>query len=83
MIKGERHYEVVKKQFRSMRSGKEIDSAEDFQKFRKEMIWKIILSKDNLYIQKEIDGAIAKTIHRPSAALQSPYVQVSTGDLKS
>ncbi|MED6225462.1 hypothetical protein PIB30_093937 [Stylosanthes scabra] len=58
-------------------------STEELQKFRKEIIWKIILSKENLYVQKAIDGAISTTIHRPSAALQSPYVQVSTGDLKS
>ncbi|MED6174314.1 hypothetical protein PIB30_067941 [Stylosanthes scabra] len=58
-------------------------STEDLQKFRKEMIWQIILSKENLYVQKAIDGAKFTTIHRPSAALQSPYVQVSTRDLKS
>ncbi|MED6161938.1 hypothetical protein PIB30_065578 [Stylosanthes scabra] len=172
MIKGDWHYEVVRKQFRSMRNGKEIDLltsmfraynddyidtrtrrphsitslvtddhlklidktklithryifalvlyakhwwmyildkekkifyvldsknkispsqertrinkfAEELQKFRKEIIWQIILSKENLYIQKAIDGAISTTIHRPSAVLQSPYVQVSTEDLKS
>ncbi|MED6136006.1 hypothetical protein PIB30_051925 [Stylosanthes scabra] len=44
-------------------------SMEDLQKFRKEMIWQIILSKENLYVLKAIDGPISTTIHRPSAAL--------------
>ncbi|MED6152529.1 hypothetical protein PIB30_092949 [Stylosanthes scabra] len=56
--------------------------AEDLQRFRNEIIWQIILSKDNLHVQKAIQGAIDTTIHRPSVALQSPYVQVNTEELK-
>ncbi|MED6115755.1 hypothetical protein PIB30_093747 [Stylosanthes scabra] len=48
-------------------------STVDLQGFRKEIIWKIVLSEENLYVQKAIDGAISTTIHRPSTALQSPY----------
>ncbi|MED6141097.1 hypothetical protein PIB30_099990, partial [Stylosanthes scabra] len=55
---------------------------EDLQGFRNEIIWQIILSKQNLHIQKAIQGAIETTIHRPSAALRSPYIQVNTEDLK-
>ncbi|MED6199929.1 hypothetical protein PIB30_080443 [Stylosanthes scabra] len=57
-------------------------STEDHERFRNEIIWQIILSKDNLHVQKAIQGAIDTTIHKPSTALQSPYVQVNTEELK-
>ncbi|MED6188041.1 hypothetical protein PIB30_082215 [Stylosanthes scabra] len=57
-------------------------SIEDLQGFKNEIIWQIILSKQNLQIQKAIQGAIETTIHKPSAALRSPYVQVNTDELK-
>ncbi|MED6112991.1 hypothetical protein PIB30_066912 [Stylosanthes scabra] len=57
-------------------------STEDLQGFRNEIIWQIILSKQNLHIQKAIQGAIETTIHKPSATLRSPYVQVNTDELK-
>ncbi|MED6162583.1 hypothetical protein PIB30_071878 [Stylosanthes scabra] len=57
-------------------------STEDLQGFRNEIIWQIILSSQNLHIQKAIQGAIETTIHKPSAALRSPYVQVNTDELK-
>ncbi|MED6190373.1 hypothetical protein PIB30_105213, partial [Stylosanthes scabra] len=55
---------------------------EDLQRFRNDIIWQIILSSQNLHIQKAIQGAIDITIHKPSAALRSPYVQVNTDELK-
>ncbi|MED6170919.1 hypothetical protein PIB30_035790 [Stylosanthes scabra] len=57
-------------------------SMEDLQRFRNDIIWQIILSSQNLLIQKAIQGAIETTIHKPSAALRSPYVQVNTDELK-
>ncbi|MED6151102.1 hypothetical protein PIB30_079077 [Stylosanthes scabra] len=57
-------------------------STEDLQRFRNDIIWKIILSPQNLHIQKAIQGAIETTIHKPSAALRSPHVQVNTDELK-
>ncbi|MED6163079.1 hypothetical protein PIB30_076493 [Stylosanthes scabra] len=36
------------------------ESTEDLQRFRNEIIWQIILSKDNLHVQKAIRGAIEK-----------------------
>ncbi|MED6162944.1 hypothetical protein PIB30_075244 [Stylosanthes scabra] len=57
-------------------------STEDLQRFRNDIIWQIILSSQNLHIQKAIQGAIKTTIHKPSAALRSPYVQVNTDELK-
>ncbi|MED6136304.1 hypothetical protein PIB30_054791 [Stylosanthes scabra] len=57
-------------------------STEDLQGFRNEIIWQIILSSQNLHIQKAIQGAIETTIHKLSAALRSPYVQVNTDELK-
>ncbi|MED6199255.1 hypothetical protein PIB30_074197 [Stylosanthes scabra] len=58
-------------------------STEDLQGFRNDIIWQIILSSQNLHIQKAIQGAIETTIHKPSAALRSPYVQVNTDELKN
>ncbi|MED6141274.1 hypothetical protein PIB30_101699 [Stylosanthes scabra] len=57
-------------------------STEDLQWFRNDIIWQIILSSQNLHIQKAIQGAIETTIHKPSAALRSLYVQVNTDELK-
>ncbi|MED6182731.1 hypothetical protein PIB30_031376 [Stylosanthes scabra] len=57
-------------------------STEDLQGFRNEIIWQIILSSHNQHIQKAIQGAIETTIHKSSAALRSPYVQVNTDELK-
>ncbi|MED6174497.1 hypothetical protein PIB30_069586 [Stylosanthes scabra] len=57
-------------------------STEDLQRFRNDIIWQIILSSQNLLIQKAIQGAIETTIHKPSAVLQIPYVQVNTDELK-
>ncbi|MED6187772.1 hypothetical protein PIB30_079636 [Stylosanthes scabra] len=57
-------------------------STEDLQRFRNDIIWQIILSSQNLHIQKAIQEAIKTTIHKPSAALRSPYVQVNTDELK-
>ncbi|MED6163340.1 hypothetical protein PIB30_078921 [Stylosanthes scabra] len=61
-----------------------IDSwtTEDLQRFRKEMIWQMMLSNKNLYIDKAIEGAKSIRIQKPSAALQNPFLQVSTEDLK-
>ncbi|MED6176743.1 hypothetical protein PIB30_091150, partial [Stylosanthes scabra] len=58
-------------------------TTEELQGFRGEMILRMILSKENLYIDKAIEGANSIRIQKPSAALQSPFLQVSTGDLKS
>ncbi|MED6148806.1 hypothetical protein PIB30_056377, partial [Stylosanthes scabra] len=57
-------------------------STEDLQRFRNDVIWQIILSSQNLHIQKVIQGAIETTIHKPSAVLRSPYVQVNRDELK-
>ncbi|MED6140683.1 hypothetical protein PIB30_095721 [Stylosanthes scabra] len=57
-------------------------STEDLQRFRNNIIWQIILSSQNLHIQKAIQRAIETTIHKPLAALRSPYVQVNTDELK-
>ncbi|MED6195028.1 hypothetical protein PIB30_034266 [Stylosanthes scabra] len=47
-----------------------------------EIIWQIILSSQNLHMQKAIQEAIKTIIHKPSTALRSPYVQVNTDELK-
>ncbi|MED6121892.1 hypothetical protein PIB30_034424 [Stylosanthes scabra] len=57
-------------------------TTEKLQEFRNELISEIILSKSNKLIEDAIQGAMEKTIHKPSAALQSPYVQVTTEELK-
>ncbi|MED6107137.1 hypothetical protein PIB30_011152 [Stylosanthes scabra] len=41
----------------------------------------ILVGKSNMLSQKAIEGALGTTIHRPSAALQSPYVQVTMEEL--
>ncbi|MED6110834.1 hypothetical protein PIB30_046524 [Stylosanthes scabra] len=56
---------------------------DDLQRFRKEMIWRMILSNKNLYIDKAIEGENSIRIQKTSAALQSLFIQVSTEDLKS
>ncbi|MED6209421.1 hypothetical protein PIB30_054530 [Stylosanthes scabra] len=56
--------------------------AEKLQEFRSEIISAIILSKSNKLIEGAIQGAMETTIHKPSAVLQSPYVQVTTEELK-
>ncbi|MED6121965.1 hypothetical protein PIB30_035203 [Stylosanthes scabra] len=56
--------------------------AEKLQEFRNEIISGIILSKSNKLIKGAIHGAMETTIHKPSAALQSPYVQVTMEELK-
>ncbi|MED6140354.1 hypothetical protein PIB30_092358 [Stylosanthes scabra] len=54
---------------------------EQLQEFMNEIISEILLSKSNKLIGKAIPGVIDATIHKPSAALQSPYVQVTTEEL--
>ncbi|MED6196527.1 hypothetical protein PIB30_048311 [Stylosanthes scabra] len=56
--------------------------AEKLEEFRNEIISAIILSKSNKLIEGAIQGVMGTTIHKPSAALQSPYVQVTTEELK-
>ncbi|MED6125534.1 hypothetical protein PIB30_069364 [Stylosanthes scabra] len=56
----------------------EVVEKEQLQEFRNEIISEILLSKSNKLILKAIAGAIETTIHKPSAALQSPNVQVTT-----
>ncbi|MED6158325.1 hypothetical protein PIB30_031743 [Stylosanthes scabra] len=58
-------------------------TTEELQKFREEYITRILLSEENLLRDESIKAAEETIIHKPSAALQSPYVQVSTGDLKT
>ncbi|MED6164190.1 hypothetical protein PIB30_087301, partial [Stylosanthes scabra] len=57
-------------------------TTEKLEEFRNEIISAIILSKSNKLIEGAIQGAMETTIHKPSAALQSPYVQVTTEELK-
>ncbi|MED6172947.1 hypothetical protein PIB30_054635 [Stylosanthes scabra] len=57
-------------------------TTEKLQEFRNEIVSEIILIKSNKPIEGAIQGAIETTIHKPSAALQSPYVQVTTEELK-
>ncbi|MED6185781.1 hypothetical protein PIB30_060392 [Stylosanthes scabra] len=57
-------------------------TTEKLEEFRNEIISAIILSKSNKLIKGAIQGAMETTIHKPSAALQSPYVQVTTEELK-
>ncbi|MED6183786.1 hypothetical protein PIB30_040913 [Stylosanthes scabra] len=56
-------------------------TSEQLQDFRNEMISEILLDKSNKLSQKAIEGALGTTIHKPSATLQSPYVQVTTEEL--
>ncbi|MED6162009.1 hypothetical protein PIB30_066344 [Stylosanthes scabra] len=57
-------------------------TTEKLQEFRNQIISGIILGKSNKLIEGTIQGAMETTIHKPSAALQSPYVQVTTEELK-
>ncbi|MED6172040.1 hypothetical protein PIB30_046487 [Stylosanthes scabra] len=57
-------------------------TTEKLQEFRNQIISEIILSKSNKLIKEAIQGAMRITIHKPSAALQSPYTQVTTEELK-
>ncbi|MED6205712.1 hypothetical protein PIB30_020331 [Stylosanthes scabra] len=56
-------------------------TSEELQDFRNEMISEILLGKSNKLSQKALEGALGITIHRPSATLQSPYVQLNTEEL--
>ncbi|MED6194928.1 hypothetical protein PIB30_033149 [Stylosanthes scabra] len=56
-------------------------TSEQLQDFRNEMISEILLGKSNKLSQKALEGALGITIHRPSVALQSPYVQLNTEEL--
>ncbi|MED6146567.1 hypothetical protein PIB30_035670 [Stylosanthes scabra] len=55
---------------------------EKLQEFRNQIISEIILSKSNKLIKEAIQGTMGITIHKPSAALQSLYTQVTTEELK-
>ncbi|MED6196271.1 hypothetical protein PIB30_045920 [Stylosanthes scabra] len=57
-------------------------TTEKLQEFRNEIVSEIILSKSNKLIEGAIQGAMEMTIHKPSTALQSPYVQVTTEELE-
>ncbi|MED6202542.1 hypothetical protein PIB30_106649 [Stylosanthes scabra] len=57
-------------------------TTDKLEEFRNEIISAIILSKSNKLIEGAIQGAMERTIHKPSAALQSPYVQGTTEELK-
>ncbi|MED6160782.1 hypothetical protein PIB30_054571 [Stylosanthes scabra] len=56
---------------------------EELKEFREEYITRILLSEENLLRDEAIKAAKETVIHKPSAALQSPYVQLSTGDPKT
>ncbi|MED6129331.1 hypothetical protein PIB30_106900, partial [Stylosanthes scabra] len=58
------------------------ETQDKLEEFRNEIISAIILNKSNKLIEGAIQGAMETTIHKPSAALQSPYVQVTTEELK-
>ncbi|MED6195930.1 hypothetical protein PIB30_042480 [Stylosanthes scabra] len=58
-------------------------TTKELQEFREEYIARILLSEKNLLRDEAIKAAKETVIHKPSAALQSPYVQFSTGDLKT
>ncbi|MED6192087.1 hypothetical protein PIB30_006912 [Stylosanthes scabra] len=51
------------------------------EQIRNEIISEILQNKSNKLVQNAIQGEIGTTIHRSSAALQSPYVQVTTEEL--
>ncbi|MED6214706.1 hypothetical protein PIB30_105837, partial [Stylosanthes scabra] len=51
--------------------------------FRKKIVIKIILSKENSLRAKAIKEAHDIRVTRPGAALRTPYVQISTPDLPS
>ncbi|MED6122675.1 hypothetical protein PIB30_042006 [Stylosanthes scabra] len=51
------------------------------EEFRKKLVVKIIMSKENSLRADAIKGAQNTQVMRPSAALRSPYVQMSTPDL--
>ncbi|MED6124175.1 hypothetical protein PIB30_056637 [Stylosanthes scabra] len=51
------------------------------EEFRKKLVVKIIMSKENSLRADAIKGAQNTRLTRPSAALRSPYVQMSTPDL--
>ncbi|MED6123202.1 hypothetical protein PIB30_046952 [Stylosanthes scabra] len=57
-------------------------TTEKLEEFRNEIISAIILSKSNKLIEGAIQGAMETTIHKPSAALQNSYVQVTTEELE-
>ncbi|MED6181013.1 hypothetical protein PIB30_015485 [Stylosanthes scabra] len=57
-------------------------TTEKLQEFRNQIISGIILNKSNKLIKEAIQGAMGITIHKPSAALQSPYTQLTMEELK-
>ncbi|MED6175848.1 hypothetical protein PIB30_082170 [Stylosanthes scabra] len=59
-------------------------SEDELAKFREEIVEYILLHHDNFYRSKAVQASEPKQrTGRPYRALQSPYIQLNSSDLKS